>query len=101
MIQGLQANGFQLAMHGHQHVPALTKVARGRRHDGPNIIGLDQPLHIVSGGSAGAIQQRLNTEISDNSYSLITLDRDGIRVRVRKYNEGLDPEDYMRTVLAL
>jgi 3',5'-cyclic AMP phosphodiesterase CpdA len=101
VIQGLQSNGFQLALHGHQHVPALTKVARGRRYNGPNVTGLDTPLHIVSGGSAGAIQQRLNTEISDNSYSLLTLKRDGIAVRVRKYNEGLDPEDYMRTLLAL
>jgi 3',5'-cyclic AMP phosphodiesterase CpdA len=99
VIQGLQANGFQLALHGHQHVPAITKVSRARRQNGPDVTGLDTALHIVSGGSAGAIQQRLNTEISDNSYCLLTLKENGVGVRVRRYNEGLEPEDYMRTVL--
>jgi 3',5'-cyclic AMP phosphodiesterase CpdA len=99
VIQGLQAHGFHLVLHGHQHVPAITRVSRGRRQNGPDVVGLDAPLHVLSGGSAGAVQQRLNNEISDNCYSLLTLRENRVAVRVRRYNEGLEPEDYMRAVV--
>jgi len=63
IIEGLQRSGFQLALNGHQHIPRFTKIARGRlKDDSFDLAGLDNPLHVLGGGSAGT--SRLTSSIT-------------------------------------
>jgi predicted MPP superfamily phosphohydrolase len=89
VIEGLQTHGFQLALHGHQHVPAVTRVSRGRFPDaGEELIGLNDNFYVVAGGSAGARVARLNDEMRDNTYSILTPRRARTDVLVRRFTPG-------------
>lgn len=91
VIEGLQKHRFSLVLHGHQHVPAVTSIARAfAPATGDEYIGLDQPLYIVAGGSAGVKADRLDDEFRDNSYCLLSIEQDHILVEVRRYgNRGV------------
>jgi len=52
VIEGLQAHGFRLALHGHQHVPGIARISRGVI-DGNNEANEPNDLEVLSAGSAG------------------------------------------------
>lgn len=89
VIEGLQQYGFHLVLHGHQHVPAVTKVARGWVPDGTLAVsGLGGGIFVVAAGSAGAAAGRIQGGIRENSYGLLQIDEESVRLRVRQFNES-------------
>src|SRR5205085_244256 len=53
VIEGLQANGFGLVLHGHQHVPAATRITRGCSPYGDIDFKNLNSIVILAAGSAG------------------------------------------------
>jgi len=102
IIEGLQSYGFRIALHGHQHVPQLTKIARGRAQDDSSVKGLDDPLYVIGGGSVGA--SRLFDEMRDNTYNLLLLPdkiSNKVQLRIRRFNAGSPPRDHINQTFAL
>ena len=88
VLEGLQAHGFKLALHGHQHVPAVTRIDRGYPVDGN--IELNGGLVVIAAGSAGA--NRLSDEMRDNSYNVIRFSGSGFTTEARRFNQGRAPQ---------
>src|SRR6478672_8229486 len=61
VVEGLQSHGFQLALHGHQHVPAITRIDRGSAVDGNVELSHGGGMVVLAAGSAGAT--RLSDEM--------------------------------------
>lgn len=97
VIEGLQKLGFRLVLHGHQHVPKITKIARAIRTDLGGLEGLDRPIYTVASGSSGA--SRLPKIMPLNTYSLIDLSNQGMELLIRQYNSVRTPETYISTSL--
>jgi len=98
VIEGLQHHGFTLALHGHQHVPAITRVARATRPKGAAkaLEELGATLVVMAAGSAGAMASRLSNEMRDNSYNIVRLTRDNAEVEARRFTPGSNPETLYR-----
>ncbi|MEY9357726.1 putative MPP superfamily phosphohydrolase [Bradyrhizobium yuanmingense] len=94
VVEGLQTNGFQLALHGHQHVPAITRIDRGSVVDGTMRLSEKGGLVVLAAGSAGAT--RLSDEMRDNSYNVIKLLDKGYSVEAKRFNPGRAPEKLYR-----
>lgn len=87
VVEGLQTYGFSLALNGHQHVPAVSRISRAITTDGNDSAVLNPPLAVVAAGSAGSC--RLSDAMRDNSYNIISFENGAIEVDVRRYNKGL------------
>jgi len=94
VVQGLQSNGFQLALHGHQHVPAITRIDRGSAVDGNIRLSDKGGMVVLAAGSAGAT--RLSDEMRDNSYNVINVLQEGYSVEAKRFNPGRAPEKLYR-----
>jgi predicted MPP superfamily phosphohydrolase len=90
VVEGLQSNGFKLALHGHQHVPAITRIDRGSAAGGKMKLSENGGMMILAAGSAGA--KRLSDEMRDNSYNIIKVFDKGYSVEARRFNPGKAPE---------
>jgi hypothetical protein len=90
VIEGLQAHGFELALHGHQHVPALSRIDRGAAIDGSIKLSDKGGLVVLAAGSAGAT--RLSDEMRDNSYNIIKVLPAGYSVEAKRFNQGKAPQ---------
>ena len=102
VMEGLQEHDFNLVLHGHQHVPALTRLTRWRlKDDSPDLAGGDEGFYVVAGGSAGARATRLSSEMTYNSYGLLRLNNGHLNIRVRSFNPEAGPRDHCRAVLPL
>jgi len=101
VIEGLQEYGFKLALHGHQHVPRITRIGRGRRKDGSfGLDGLSKPLYIVGAGSVGT--SRLFAEMRDNTYNvLVPINNKKLRLIVRRFNASNPPQYHIDQTLSL
>jgi len=97
IIEGLHRHGFSFALHGHQHLPHICRLARGlRTTDGDRAIRWPNPYLIVIGaGSTGARQSRLPDQLRNNTYNLLELQDNRWSYRVRQFNAGMQPEDYI------
>jgi len=92
IIEGLQKFGFKIVLNGHQHIPGITRVSRGKKTDTNEIVvNDDSMLTILSAGSAGAKKERLAEEMPFNSFSLYKLSRDMIDIEVKSYSPGTAP----------
>ncbi|HKR05796.1 MAG TPA: metallophosphoesterase [Bacteroidia bacterium] len=71
VIEGLQKNGFDFVLNGHQHIPGITKITRGVINN-INTIDLNErkDLTILSAGSAGVKDERFSNEMKYNSFSI-------------------------------
>lgn len=98
VIEGLQRHGFTMALHGHQHVPAITRIARATRPNGhgSDVCDLADTLVVLAAGSAGAKQERLSDEMRDNSYNIVRFLPSHTEVEARRYNPGSPPERLFR-----
>ena len=97
VICGLQKHGFKMAIHGHQHVPAISYVRRARFDDnGKDLVGLDKDLVLVGAGSCGAIGNRLSPEMPENSYNLIDVGKDTITVEARGFTPYRETRRHFR-----
>jgi len=96
IIEGLQRFGFSFVFHGHQHLPHIWRLARGMRTSNGNveIRWPDRFLYAIGAGSAGARADRI-LPLRQNTYNLLRLEKDNWRYRVRQYNAGMRPEDYI------
>jgi predicted MPP superfamily phosphohydrolase len=90
VVEGLQSNGFELALHGHQHVPAITRIDRGSVIDGNMKLADNGGMIVLAAGSAGAT--RLSDEMRDNSYNIIRLSEKSYSVEARRFNQGKAPQ---------
>jgi 3',5'-cyclic AMP phosphodiesterase CpdA len=90
VVEGLQRNGFKLALHGHQHVPAIARIDRGFPVGGKVKLSEDGGMAIVAAGSAGAT--RLSDEMRDNSYNVIRFLEKGYSVEAKRFNPAKAPE---------
>jgi hypothetical protein len=95
VIEGLQAHGFRLALHGHQHIPGIARISRGIINS-KNEASPPNDLAILSAGSAGAKADRLSNSMRDNSYNFLRFEKDDILVEARRYNVGLDGQRYFQ-----
>lgn len=97
VIEGLQAHGFKLAIHGHQHVPGFAKISRSviQRE---NAALPESDLAVLSAGSAGA--NRLTDSMRDNSYNMLRFDRRQIDIDSRRYNSGMPASRYFSATLS-
>jgi hypothetical protein len=75
-----QRAGFHFLIHGHQHLPRVSKYGRiPSRGEG------DIPTHemfIISGGSAGVVASRRGAE--RNTYTVLLLGSKGVRLVMRE-----------------
>lgn len=102
VIEGLQRHGFQLVLHGHQHTPGVNRISRGRLERGSNTLhGIDEPLYVVAGGSAGVVATRIDGDIRDNSYGLITVQGAELRLLVRVYASAGNVRDLFNLAMRL
>jgi hypothetical protein len=93
VIEGLQAHGFRLALHGHQHLPGIAHISRGVING--NSAAMPAPdLALLSAGSAGAKTERLTNSMRDNSYNLLRFAGKEIHIEARRYNPGLPATRY-------
>jgi Calcineurin-like phosphoesterase len=93
VIEGLQAHGFRLALHGHQHVPGMAHISRGIISGGDAAI--PQPdLAILSAGSAGAKGARLADAMRDNSYNVLQFLPEEVHIEARRFNAGMAGSHY-------
>jgi predicted phosphodiesterase len=90
VVEGLQCNGFKLALHGHQHVPAIGRIDRGSPVGGKVKLSEDGGMVILAAGSAGAA--RLSDEMRDNSYNVIRFLEKGYSVEAKRFNRANAPE---------
>lgn len=102
VIEGLQRHGFAMVLHGHQHVPALVRIARATRGtlEGAGREALGKGVAVVAAGSAGATGTRLSDEMRDNSYNLIRLDRAGLDIEARRFSPGASAQRVFRFLLS-
>jgi len=98
VIEGLQVNGFDLALHGHQHVPALSRVSRALSINGSDVVEFRKDLHVLAAGSAGS--SRLSDEMRDNSYNLLDVTPEGVEIEARLYNKAKPPRTHFKYKLA-
>jgi hypothetical protein len=102
VIEGLQRYGFRLVLHGHQHTPAVSRISKGRLQPGAlALCGIDEPLYVLAGGSAGAVAGRIEGDIRDNSYGLIKVRQGELQVFVRVYGCAGHPRDLFNVALRL
>lgn len=94
ILEGLQRLRFRLVLHGHQHVPRVSKVARALRNEDGSLGSLEHPIFVIGGGSSGA--KRLYDPMPLNTYSLLTPSHDGITFWIRQYNKGREPDTYVK-----
>lgn len=99
VIEGLQSHSFNMVLHGHQHVPAVTQVSRGRLPPDANDAEFGSRLTILAAGSAGA--KRLADEMRDNSYNILTIGPKEIEIEARRFNKAAPPRRYFRCQSAL
>lgn len=97
VLEGLQRLRFRVVLHGHQHVPWVTRVARGTRTEQGELENLDWPIYIIAGGSSGS--DRLYSPMPMNTYNLLNLADSGIQLSTRVYNSGMRPYGYISTLL--
>ena len=95
IIEGLQAHGFGLVLHGHQHVPAATRISRGSSNGVVNFRNIASILALAA-GSAGS--KRLSDELRDNSYNVIKFNDAGFEIAARRYNPGTPPQEHFQIV---
>jgi len=94
VIEGLQRHGFELVLHGHQHVPAAARIARGSSINGEMNLADLHGIVVLAAGSAGA--SRLSDEMRDNSYNVIKLGERGFEAEARRYNKGSPPQRHFQ-----
>jgi len=95
VIEGLQTYGFSIALHGHQHVPKASRVARAFSMDGNVDLGvLGNGLVLLAAGSAGS--NRLSDEMRDNSYNVLRIGNSDFESEARRFNPGSAPQPLFR-----
>jgi hypothetical protein len=84
-----QRDGVCLALHGHQHIPAISKYARAfvESDSWTGINGSD--LFVLSAGSAGVSQQRL-PEGARNTYTILHFTPSALQVKIRQIQPNGD-----------
>lgn len=102
VIEGLQAHGFRVALHGHQHVPGSIRISRGVVANSKiDLADYKRDLVALGAGSAGAKVQRLSNSLRDNSYNLLKFEKDRITVHVRRFNPGMPAQNYFSATIDL
>jgi hypothetical protein len=96
VIEGLQAHGFRLALHGHQHVPGVAHISRGIISGADAAIPTPD-LAILSAGSAGAKGTRLADAMRDNSYNVLQFLPAEVQIEARRFNAGMQGTRYFST----
>lgn len=100
VTEGLQSHGFKLVLHGHQHVPGVTKISRGRLQDDTfEIAGITEGLFVVGGGTTGS--KRYSSPFKDNSYGIFTPKGDKFGLTVRRFNPAALPRTHFTATLSL
>jgi 3',5'-cyclic AMP phosphodiesterase CpdA len=96
VIEGLQEHGFTFALHGHQHVPAVSRVTRALALMGSGAEVLGKGLLVLAAGSAGACAHRLSDEMRENSYNVVRLRAGKEENESRRYTPGSAPQTLRR-----
>lgn len=99
IISEAQRSGIQLILHGHQHIPAVSKVASLYVDDG-KWKGLNgEDIYIVASGSTGS--SRL-PPAKPNTYTIVDFAADEVLVRIRPISpDGTHARDYIQVSLPL
>lgn len=95
VIEGLQKNGFDFVINGHQHIPGITKITRGIINNA-NLIDINErkQLTILSAGSAGVKDERFSEEMKYNSFSIYLMKDNSLDIEVLYYNPTIEPKRY-------
>lgn len=88
VIEGLHNYNFDLALHGHQHVPGVSRISRGI-NNGRGELHMDSRLNIVSAGSLTS--SRLANYMRNNSYNYIVETDGGYKVTSYEYTSATGP----------
>jgi 3',5'-cyclic AMP phosphodiesterase CpdA len=93
VIEGLQKNGFDFVLNGHQHIPGITKITRGVINNA-NLVDINErkQLTILSAGSAGVKDERFSEEMKYNSFSVYLMTPDSLTIEVLSYNPSIEPK---------
>jgi hypothetical protein len=93
IIEGLQRFGFEIVMHGHQHNPAVNRISRARLSDRKlELECLEQPLYVIASGSTGVKLERIEGDIRENTYGILTTDTPR-HIYVRQFNPSGNVRD--------
>jgi len=99
VIDGLHFYGFDIVLHGHQHLPGLNKISRGRVDAGK--IDLENSLYMSGAGSAGAKVDRLSDQLRDNSFSILSLSQERINIESIQFNKEREPVTLFSTSIKI
>lgn len=93
VIEGLQKNGFDFVLNGHQHIPGITKITRGIINEA-NLVDINdrKQLTILSAGSAGVKDERFSEEMKYNSFSIYLMNENSLHIEVLSYNPSIEPK---------
>lgn len=92
VIEGLHHYNFDIVLHGHQHLPGINKISRGVLKAG--IVNLNKELFLLGAGSLGAKVERLTGQLRNNSFSILKLSNEKIKIESVQYNKNIDAENY-------
>lgn len=100
VIEGLQRNGFDFVLNGHQHIPGITRITRGVIND-TNLVDMNdrKQLTILSAGSAGVKDERFSEEMKYNSFSVYLMKPDSLYIEVLVFNPSIEPKRYYSSEL--
>jgi predicted phosphodiesterase len=100
VTEGLQSHGFRVALHGHQHIPGVTRIGRGRlQDDSLKLAGMDESLFVIAGGTTGSC--RYSPSFKDNSYGLIQVKDQELALTVRRFSAASAPRTHFTATLGL
>jgi predicted MPP superfamily phosphohydrolase len=100
VTEGLQEHNFRIVLHGHQHVPGIIKIARGRLQDDHfEMTGLEEQLYVVAAGTTGS--KRYSPQLRDNSYGILAIEEKLARIQVRRFNSATAPRNHFTAELRI
>lgn len=101
VIEGLQAFGFNMVLNGHQHLPLIQRVSRGRITENKTIEGIEKDLYLLSGGSCGVKDGRFTEYMKLNTYNILNISEDNLEIFCREYTRKIEPRNYFTCSLPL
>jgi predicted MPP superfamily phosphohydrolase len=100
LVYDLQGAGFDLVLHGHQHVPFVGSTGRMRKM-GAASWELSHPVYVVGAGSSGVKGDRLWNVMRNNSVGVIDLSGGTADLRFLQFAPGTTFDLYAEISLVL
>ena len=99
MLSNLLTANMHLVIHGHGHVPFLSRYSSAVKTSEAEWTGLEQHMWIAGCGSIGGARSLLPDTMPKNAFSVYKLQEESVRVYMFEFNSVLNPTKYMEQVI--